>query len=129
MDKLKYKDFTFPHNPRSIQVESQSRTAALLRPGIGGLAQNLGPACRVVRGEGAFYGSTAAEHCRRLQQLQAESSSGSLFIPSLAPMRAFFTKLTLLCEGDGSILVYQFEFTEEQAGDGGEGLVQPAFYS
>ena len=119
MTAMRYKDFVFPHNPQRIQVTYRAATASLHCPQLGAVVQHLGPRCRVVTGQGAFFGPEAAAQFAALEQLAAEGDAGYLFIPTLTPFKAYLTKLAFLGEGDGNILHYSFEFVEQTSLKGG----------
>ncbi len=120
MTAMRYKDFIFPHNPKRIQVSYRSATATLHCPQLGSVVQHLGPRCRVVSGQGAFFGPAAAAQFAALEQLAAQGNAGYLFIPALTPFKAYLTKLVYLGEGDGSLLSYSFEFVEQTTLKGGQ---------
>ncbi len=129
MTAMRYKDFIFPHNPKRIQVSYRAATAALHCPHLGSVVQNLGPRCRVVTGQGAFFGAGAAAQFAALEQLAGQQEAGYLFVPSLTPFKAYLTQLTFLGEGDGSVLFYSFEFVEQTAMQkGGAAYAEPAVY-
>ena len=115
MRKMRFKGFTFPHNPYKIEILSPSGTRSVLLPGLGEITQSLGSRCRIITGEGSFYGSYALEQCRKLQELQHQESAGYLYLPHTEPIKAYFTQLNLLCVGDGQLYTYRFEFVEEDA--------------
>lgn len=116
---MKYKDFTFPHNPRKLQVVHRGKTATLHCPGRGGLTQHLGSLCRVVSGEGDFFGAEASNRLLTLTMMASEDTSGWLTLPGFPPFQAYLTRLTFLGEGDGSVLSYSFEFVEAEASSTG----------
>ena len=56
---MRYKTFTFPHNPRIYAISYQRDVAVQKVPmGIFSM-QDLGRTCRVLQGEGEFYGRNA----------------------------------------------------------------------
>lgn len=116
---IRYKTFTFPHNPEKLQINCTGRFARQMLPLLGEKVQELGPRCRTITGEGCLFGPMALEHAQMLEALHQQGGAGSLTLPGCAPIRAFFTELTILWEGDGSAYPYRFTFLEEQAGGGG----------
>ena len=58
---MRYKDYTWPHNPESCAVEYRRQIAAHKIPLGGWYLQDLGRTYRIFRGEGTFAGERAYE--------------------------------------------------------------------
>lgn len=118
--KMRYRGFTFPHNPKRIEVISVNQEAGFFLPGVGELRQHIGSRGRRITGEGSFCGADAAYQSSQITQLQRRAGSGLLQLPGCPPLKAFFTALTIICEGDGQTYSYKFEFTEDMGRRGVE---------
>ena len=56
---MRYKDYTWPHNPEVYVVEHQRRMAVHPVPYGRCVVQDLGSTYRILRGEGVFAGENA----------------------------------------------------------------------
>ena len=118
MDKLKFKDFTWPENPERYRVESEREPVyGLNEEGVVGFT-GLGPRKRVITGSGCFHGSDAYTNFKALEALTADASAGSLVHPVWGTVTAFFTGLTLEQEPKADYVAYSFTFREADS-DGG----------
>lgn len=117
---MRYRGFTFPHNPKRIEIVSVNQEAGLFLPGVGQMRRHMGSRGRRIVGEGCLYGADAPYTCETLMQLQRRGGSGLLHLPGSSPMRAFFTAFTVVCQGDGQVYHYKFEFTEDMGRKGVE---------
>ena len=63
---MRYKDYVWPHNPRVYTIEYERRMGARKVPFGRYFLQDLGPAQRVMRGEGEFVGEEAYAEFKRL---------------------------------------------------------------
>ena len=66
---MRYKDYTWPHNPEVYTVEYQRRIAAHQVPCGGSVLQDLGCSYRVLRGEGVFAGEGAYQQFQKLAEV------------------------------------------------------------
>lgn len=121
MTTMRYKNYIFPHNPSRLELELQGQLAGAHCPGYGPVYQDLGVAQRVITGEGAFWGPGAEGDYAALEQVFLQGGAGMLFLPTMAPVRAFFTRLSYLGQGDGAILRYGFRFVEDLGARQGPG--------
>lgn len=121
MKNMSYKTFTFPHNPETITVTTQTRIATAHCPEYGAIHQNLGLGRRCIRAEGRLFGENARSEFAALEQLMWQATAGLLYIPDLGTVVAFLTDLALTEEGDGSVLRYRAEFIELIPATDGEG--------
>ena len=63
---MRFKDYTWPHNPEIYSVEYRRRMAVHAVPFGRCVLQDLGGAYRVLEGEGAFAGADAYAEFLRL---------------------------------------------------------------
>ena len=121
MAAMRYKSYVFPHNPARLEVEGKALVAGAHCPGYGPVYQHLGTAQRVITGEGSFFGPGAQGDYAALGQVFFQAGPGMLFLPAMTPVRAFFTRLAYLGQGDGEIIRYAFQFVEDLAPAGQTG--------
>nr|WP_326186462.1 SafA/ExsA family spore coat assembly protein [uncultured Oscillibacter sp.] len=117
---MRYKDYTWPHNPEVYTVEYRRRMAAHPVPFGRCVLQDLGGAYRVLRGEGVFAGRDAYDQFRALAAVFRETGPGLLVHPVWRAERAYFVALTVTEEPLPDYVRYSFEFWEDWGGyDGG----------
>lgn len=109
---MKYKNYTFPHEPERLEIRVRNRLGLAHCPGYGPAIQELGVGERVIMGEGAFFGAKAGEQYRRLEEIFFQQTPGLLVLPGHTAVQAHFSRLGWLGEGDGGIIRYSFEFIE-----------------
>lgn len=110
---MRYKDYTWPHNPQSYQMVWQRPCVVHKIPLGGWYIQQMGKTARVMRGEGVFYGPEAYRQFRDLEEVFAQEGAGLLVHPAWPAVKAWFTDLELLQEPMPDYVVYQFTFREE----------------
>lgn len=109
---MRYRDFVWPNNPSRYTIEFVRETAEQKVPmGLYAL-QDLGRSCRIMRGEGEFYGSDAYDTFRELARQFYRSGAGALVHPVWQSSSAVFTKLELTQEPRADYVAYSFEFRE-----------------
>lgn len=116
---MRYKDFTWPHNPEIYTVEHRRRVAVHKLPFGSCVFQELGSAYRVLRGEGDFSGSGAYDQFRRLEGVFQEGGPGQLVHPVWRVQRAYFVSLKAMERPLPDYVRYSFEFWEDCGGPGG----------
>ena len=121
---MRFKGYTWPHNPEIYHVERRRRLAAHPVPYGGCVIQDLGSECRVLRGEGVFAGANAYEQFRQLAAVFEEGGAGLLVHPVWRTERAWFAALTVEEEPLPDYVRYSFEFWEDW--DGGSGGLREA---
>lgn len=109
---MKFKDYTWPNNPRTFEVSSSREVRSHKLPFSGFVIQDMGKNRRVFKGEGEFAGEDAYESFRRLTEVFDEGSAGILTHPVWQPVRACFVRLELIEEPGENYLRYGFEFWE-----------------
>ena len=117
---MRFKDFTWPHNPEVYTVEYRRRIAVHRVPFGRCVMQELGGAYRVLKGEGVFAGKGAYDQFRQLAAVFQEEGAGLLVHPVWQTERAYFASLELTEEPLPDFVRYRFEFWEDWNGyDGG----------
>jgi len=110
---MRYKDYVWPYNPEWCTVTWERKIAAAKVPFGGYCLQDLGLACRVMRGEGTFTGEDAYREFRRLEEVFRDSGPGVLIHPVWQAASAYFVSLELREEPLPDYVRYRFEFWED----------------
>lgn len=113
---MRYKEFTWPHNPETYQVEHRRQVAVHKVPFGGYVLQDLGAGCRVLEGEGVFAGKDAYATFRALEQVFDQPGPGLLVHPVWPASSAYFVTLQLTEEPLPDFVRYRFAFWEDQGG-------------
>ena len=116
---MRYKNFTWPHNPEIYQVEYRREVAAHKVPFGGYVLQDLGKTYRVLQGEGTFVGEDAYETFCELENVFRQGGEGILSHPVWPAAKAHFISLQLTEEPLPDYVRYQFTFWEDQSGYAG----------
>lgn len=112
MEAMRYKNFVWPHNPRSYRIQFVRQTALQKIPMGEYNLQDLGRSCREMRGEGEFYGPEAYDTFKELASVFCQSGPGVLIHPVWQTANAYFTELELRQEPRRDYVAYQFAFRE-----------------
>lgn len=120
---MRYKNYTWPHNPELYTVEERRRIAVHKIPFGRCVFQELGGAYRILRGEGVFAGEDAYDQYRELEAVFRAGGPGQLVHPVWRTQRAYFVSLRLTEEPLPDYIRYSFEFWED-CGDYNGGLTQ-----
>ena len=113
---MRFKDFTWPHNPEVYSVEHRRRIAVHQVPFGGCVMQELGGSYRVLKGEGVFVGRDAYEQFKTLAEVFQEEGPGLLVHPVWPAERAYFASLEAAEEPLPDYVRYRFEFWEDWGG-------------
>ena len=113
---MRFKDYTWPHNPEVYAVERRRRLAVHPVPFGRCVIQDLGSTYRVLRGEGEFAGEGAYEEFRRLAEVFHQGGAGLLVHPVWKVERAWFASLKVEEEPLPDYVRYSFEFWEDWDG-------------
>lgn len=113
---MRYKDYTWPHNPEVYTVERQRRLVVHQIPFGRCVIQDLGGMYRVLHGEGVFAGEGAYEQFRELAAVFQEGGAGLLVHPVWQTERAWFASLQVAEEPLPDYVHYSFEFWEDWSG-------------
>ena len=81
LSSMRYKNYTWPHNPKTFVVEYRRQIAAQKVPMGGCILQDLGVNCRILRGEGEFAGPDAYEEFKTLADVFRQEGPGMLVHP------------------------------------------------
>ena len=120
LSSMRYKNYTWPHNPETCAVEYRRQMAAHKVPLGGCVLQDLGVNCRILRGEGEFAGPGAYEEFKALAAVFQEPGAGMLTHPVWRTDRAYFVALSVTEEPRPDYVRYSFAFWEDDSGyDGG----------
>ena len=117
LSAMRYKDFTWPHNPRTFHMLWRRRVCVLDAPGGRYHVQELGKTCRVFRGAGEFCGPDAYAQFERLSRTFQRDGAGILVHPVWQSQSVYFTRLELTQEPRSDYVAYAFEFTETRSYD------------
>ena len=79
---MRYKDYVWPHNPRTYTIDYERRMAAQKVPFGRYHLQDLGLTRRVMKGEGEFVGPTAYEEFKKLASVFYQSATSPDRVPS-----------------------------------------------
>ena len=116
---MRFKDYTWPHNPEIYTVEHRRRVVAHPVPFGRCVLQDLGGDYRILRGEGVFAGEGAYEEFKRLAEVFRDSGPGVLVHPVWSAERACFVELQVTEEPLPDYVRYRFTFWEDWGGYAG----------
>ena len=116
---MRYKEFTWPHNPELYTVEYRRQMAAHKVPFGRCVLQDLGYTYRVLKGEGVFTGNDAYRQFQELAAVFQESGPGLLVHPVWQAERAYFVELKVTEEPLPDYVRYSFTFWEDWNGYSG----------
>ncbi len=111
--QMKYKDYTWKHNPKTIKITRKSNLKDLNVPYAGSIIQNLGLEKRIISGSGELFGQDCYEQFNILNDVYREQESGYLHINGISPFKAFFRYLNLESNPQPNLISYSFEFWED----------------
>ena len=109
---MRFKDYTWPHNPEIYSVEYRRRMAVHAVPFGRCVLQDLGGAYRVLEGEGAFAGADAYAEFLRLAEVFRQEGPGLLVHPVWPAERAYFVELQVTQQPLPDYVKYRFAFWE-----------------
>jgi prophage DNA circulation protein len=113
---MKFKTFTWPHNPTTYHVTFQ-RVMAVNKVPFGKYdLQDLGVTRRVMEGEGVFTGPDAYRNFAKLAALFYEGTPGALVHPIWSTTSAYLVKLELEEAPRSDYVKYSFTFWESYNG-------------
>ncbi|MBE6719347.1 MAG: hypothetical protein E7571_01665 [Ruminococcaceae bacterium] len=111
--KMSYKGFLFDVNPSSIKTQFGRQIETKTVPFGFGRSSEI---CRMpakISGSGVFCTADAGEKAFELMRIFEKGGSSYLFVPKLAPMKAYFTDLTMSVNAETQSIEYSFSFTED----------------
>lgn len=109
---MRYKDYVWPHNPRTYTIDYERKMAAQKVPFGRYHLQDLGLTRRVMRGEGEFVGPTAYEEFKKLASVFYLPGPGPLIHPVWQAAEVYFVELRLRQEPRADYVSYAFTFWE-----------------
>ena len=113
---MRYKTYVWPHNPAVYSITYERQTAVHKVPFGQYCIQDMGPACRVMRGWGEFAGKDAYREFKQLAAIFSEDGPGLLVHPLWQISNAYFTELKLEQEPTPDYVRYSFVFREQPDG-------------
>lgn len=128
---MKFKDFTWPNNPRTFTVEHRRAITSHKLPFQAYRVQDMGEDLCVYRGEGEFAGKNAYADFLRLAELFIEGGPGILTHPVWPATEVYFASLKLRQEPQENYVNYEFEFWQNSDGKKREAVkleLAPEFY-
>jgi len=112
---MRYKNYTWPHNPRVYSIEYERKMAVHKTPfGLFHL-QDLGRTNRIMAGEGEFVGEDAYAQFGQLANAFYDGGPGQLIHPLWQAANAYFVSLKLEQEPRPDYVKYSFEFWEDDS--------------
>jgi FOG: LysM repeat len=112
LSPMKYKNYTWPYNPRSYEITYERNLASHKVPFGTYILQNTGRSNRVMRGAGEFAGAGAYEEFKKLATVFYDDNPGPLIHPVWQASNVYFSKLGLGMEPREDYVSYYFEFWE-----------------
>ena len=113
---MRYKDFIWPHNPRTYTIEYRREMGVHKVPFGRYHLQDLGPARRVMKGEGEFVGEEAYKQFKDLASVFYSEGPGVLVHPVWQAANVYFVELALAQEPRRDYVRYTFTFWESYDG-------------
>lgn len=95
LQPMRYKNYVWPHNPRSYSITYHRRLTAREVPYGYYVLQNLGQGMRVMKGSGEFVGEGAYEEFKRLATVYYDGGEGVLVHPCWQSAHVYFAALSL----------------------------------
>ena len=105
---MRYKDYVWPHNPRTYTIDYQRNVAVQKVPFGRYHLQDLGLTRRVMRGEGEFVGEGAYDEFKRLASVFYLPGPGPLIHPVWQAAEVYFVDLSLRQEPRADYVAYSF---------------------
>ncbi len=112
---MRFKDYTWPHNPEVYTVEARRQVAVHKVPFGEYVMQDLGRTYRVLQGTGTFAGEGAYDQFRELAAVFDQGGPGLLVHPVWQTASAYFVSLRLEEEPLPDYVRYSFIFWEDCA--------------
>ena len=113
LSSMRYKDYIWPHNPRTYSISYERKIAAYKIPFGTYTMQDMGMTYRVLRGEGEFVGEGAYDEFKRLATVFYAGGAGLLVHPVWQTSNAYFVALSMKQQPREDYVSYAFEFWED----------------
>jgi len=117
MEPMRFKNYTWPHNPRTYSIRFERVLKSRKIPFGRYQLQNLGLSHRVLTGEGEFCGPGAYEEFKKLATVFYEETPGLLVHPLWQTSQAYFVSLQVQQTPQPDYVRYSFAFWEERSGE------------
>lgn len=115
LSPMRYKNYTWPHNPRVYSIDYERKMAVHKTPfGLFHL-QDLGRTNRIMEGKGEFVGPDAYAQFGQLANVFYDSGPGLLIHPLWQTANAYFVSLRLEQEPRPDYVKYSFAFWEDDS--------------
>lgn len=116
MANLKFKNFTWPHNPSTFNISYDRKQIIHEYPDVNGAEiEDLGMRPRTLSGTGVFYGPNAYDNFAVLSKMfYYDKTPGQLSHPKYGEFTVQFTKYTAREEPLPDYVEYDFEFIEHK---------------
>lgn len=125
MEKMKYKDWTWPENPETFLIQAE-REAEYSKDSAGNAVfDGFGPLCRTFTGKGVFHGANAAASYRALAAFLQDTSAGELIHPVWGKFSACILELKMEEGSRENCVSYSFKFREADSSGGIPPLSKP----
>lgn len=111
--RMKFGDFEFPSNPKTIKAEISSFVAYNTVYGGKSKAEKITDKPTVISGNGIFFSENGVEYCQRLSRMMKSDKSSWLFCPGVYPIKAFLSDFSYQLDSKKSGVYYSFSFTED----------------
>ena len=112
LQPMRYKNYVWPHNPRSYSISYRRHVAVQKVPYGYYTMESLGQSYRVMTGSGEFVGPDAYEEFKRLATVYYSGGEGILVHPCWQAAHVYFVKLSLTQTPRPDYVAYTFEFWE-----------------
>lgn len=110
---MRFRDYTWPHNPETYEIQFKRKVAAHKIPYGRAAMQDFGITFRTMRGQGTFAGKGAYDELKKLAKTFYQTGPGTLVHPVWQTSSAYFVSLELLEEPLPDYVHYAFEFWED----------------
>ena len=115
LSPMRYKGYTWPHNPRVYSIDYERKMAVHKTPfGLFRL-QDLGRTNRIMEGEGEFVGEDAYAQFGQLANVFYDGGPGLLIHPLWQAANAYFVSLRVEQEPRPDYVRYAFSFWEDDS--------------
>lgn len=115
LSPMRFKNYTWPHNPRVYAIDYERKMAVHKTPfGLFRL-QDLGRTNRIMEGEGEFVGDGAYAQFGQLANVFYDGGPGLLVHPLWKETNAYFVSLRLEQEPRPDYVRYSFAFWEDDS--------------
>ncbi len=111
--EMSYGGYLFRVNPATLSTSFSKKVETKVIPFGFGRAAEICRMPAVIRGTGVLTGSNAGEKAHELMRIFEKDGASYLFVPQLAPMKAFFTDLSMRIDAQEQCIRFSFAFTED----------------